>query len=316
VAIKFERSYELRVQREDATFRVIKNPLTVKFNIQRNNLLSVNSAQFDIINLNPTSRKEIRRDEWNLKYDKRVLFMAGYQDNMSICFNGMVQQAYSVREGVDFVTHIEGFDNPIAVKQTPFSKEYRKGQTYQTLMNDIVGALAINGVKRGAISNRYFIPSKNISTTLDQLAFQKDVTISGYALDIARAYFGPKAYVDNSTINYLNEDEYSRASLEVISSDTGLLGTPRQSNQTVYVDILFQPGLSCGQKITLDSIEGLEYEKTDNRPLPRNPNFNGDYRIMGITHKGVISDAIGGEAVTTLALLKFVNRPLEVKVGE
>jgi len=223
--------------------------------------------------------------------------------------------AASVREGVDFITTVEGFDNPIAIAEAPFSKAYKKGDSYLVLMNDVVGQLSSIGVQRGAISKRFYVPETNSFLTLDQIVFQKDITVQGSCMDVLRNYFGPKVFIDNATVNYLNEDEYARASLVKISSQTGLLGTPRQANKVVYVDILFQPGIRCGQLITLDSIEGAIYEQTLNKMPPKNPNFNGDYRVMGITHKGTISGSVGGEAVTTLALTKFIVKPNEVLVG-
>lgn len=310
MAIKLGRNYELRVQGQFQSFLVFNYPLTVKFNIQRNNLVSVNTGTFELINLNINSRSSIRKDEWNIKYDKSVVFYAGYGDDisaLSLCFSGKVQHAFSVRQGVDFVTTITGFDDPVAVKQTYFENKYRAGESYLKLMEDIVAQFKINGISRGAISKRIYYPATKTAILMADKKFVKDKTIQGPAMNVIGEYFGPKAYIDNGTINFLNEDEYARASLRTISSETGLLGTPRQSNQVVYVDIMFEPGISCGQLINVLS--------TENAPNLKNPNFNGLYRVMGITHKGTISGAMGGEAVTSLALVKFVVKPLEVLVG-
>jgi len=102
-----------------------------------------------------------------------------------------------------------------------------------------------------------------------------------------------------------------------INSDTGLLGTPRVQNTYVYVDVLFEPNIVVGQQITLVSTEstsskhsisgGPNSSSTQANTNLFNSNINGQYRVTSVSHKGIISEAINGQCVTTVGMLKFIG---------
>ncbi len=51
--------------------------------------------------------------------------------------------------------------------------------------------------------------------------------------------------------------------------------------------MIFEPRMFVNQLVALESTESY---------------FNGEYAVMGITHRGTISGAICGDAITTLSL--------------
>jgi hypothetical protein len=310
MAIKLQRNYELRIETDvQNQFEVIRYPMTIDFNIQRDNLMGVNQGNFQIHNLNLNSRSKIRKDDWNFFYDKQIVFKAGYGQAVSICFDGKVQQAFSERQGVDFITTIDAFDNALQNTSATFSNQYKKSDniSYQQILNDVISQLQIQGIFPGAISSRYVDPVTGVATFLNQIRIQKDYTFNGNALTILRSLLPGTVFVDMGRLNYLNVDEYASSAIKVINSNSGLLGTPRQADNKVYVNILFEPGMVCGQKITLDSTES-----PTNNQLEKNFAFNGDYFVMGIKHSGTISGTIGGTLVTSLTLVKFKVSPKEV----
>jgi len=68
-----------------------------------------------------------------------------------------------------------------------------------------------------------------------------------------------------------------------------LLGTPKKSQNRIIVEILFEPAITVGQQVELQS-----------RTLPNE--FNQSYKVLGIEHYGTISGAKGGKLKTVLSL--------------
>ena len=98
----------------------------------------------------------------------------------------------------------------------------------------------------------------------------------------------------------MNKNEYlaSAGEVFVISSQTGLLETPRKFDDRIDVKILFEPRMRVGMLVKIQSLETY---------------YNGLFSVKGVTHAGVISGAVGGQLYTTLSVwrgtegLKGVN---------
>src|SRR5574338_301365 len=114
--IKFGRNYRLSVTsaRGNVLIDFAENPFTIEFDIKRSNQQSTNVASLRIYNLSERTRNIIRKDEYT--YDGTfatrlgVQFDAGYGKTLSTCFKGSANRAWSVREGVNWITQIEAFD--------------------------------------------------------------------------------------------------------------------------------------------------------------------------------------------------------------
>ena len=87
-------------------------------------------------------------------------------------------------------------------------------------------------------------------------------------------------------------------SLTIIDSSTGLLNTPLLEETVVYLDILFEPRLVFGQGVKLKATTGPS-------------DFINTYKVVSIHHRGTISDAVCGDAVTTVGLLGGIFAQVE-----
>jgi hypothetical protein len=97
------------------------------------------------------------------------------------------------------------------------------------------------------------------------------------------------AYIDNEKANVVPQGTYVTppGGIPLITSDTGLLGTPRKLGALVEVDMIFEPRIAVNQYVELQSEETY---------------FSGQYAVLGINHHGTISGALCGDAITTLSL--------------
>ena len=94
-------------------------------------------------------------------------------------------------------------------------------------------------------------------------------------------------FIDNEKVNVLGNSEYIQTPTGAfpVNYATGLLGTPVLEQYIVRFDMIFEPRLNVGETVLLDSI-------TDN-------NYNGLYKIIGVKHRGMISESVCGDAITT-----------------
>ena len=99
---------------------------------------------------------------------------------------------------------------------------------------------------------------------------------------------GGNAFVDNNQLNVLMSNEVIDVPVPVITEDNGLLDTPNRRDANLEVKMLFEPSLIVGQLLEIKS--GVQ------------PDFNGQYKVMGFTHDCLISGAQAGKRTTNVNL--------------
>jgi hypothetical protein len=270
---KFGRNYLLRVENEDGQFLTIAPPFTIEFDVNRNILSSANLSSIRIYNLSKHNRASIRKDQYDGGVLRRVILQAGYGTNLPIIFDGDIQRAWSVREGVNFITQIESFDGGYAFLNGLVNQTFPRGTDQRTILLELLGHLP--GTQVGTVGD---YPGR---TT-------RGSAYSGNTAQIVTELSGGGFFIDNAKANCLNDSECLRGEIQVITSASGLLGTPVREETFLNFDMLFEPRLVIGQELALDSITG--------------DNFNGLYKVIAIKHKGMISESVCGDAITSVGL--------------
>lgn len=276
--MKFGRTYKMTVEGENQTHE-INFPLTMTFDIVRNTLASANTARIVVYNLKKTSRRDIYKDRWETTIYRQIKLQAGYEGEptLPVIFQGNIQQAFSYRSGPDWLTELDCFDGGHAIMNGQVNTTLAAGWNVKQALQATFSALKVGRVDIGSIGDFPVQASRGL-------------TLAGNAWDKAsRLVAGGVTYIDNEKANALQKDEFIDTSegLAVISSATGLLNAPRRQNATIEIDMIFEPRLIIGQILDVKSIETVN---------------NGSYQAIGVKHKGTISGAVGGSAVTTATL--------------
>jgi hypothetical protein len=275
---KFQRTYKLiytippTTVNKDAEVIVVEYPLTCDFDITRNTYASANNATFRIHNLAPTTRDKIFQDRYNIFRNCFVDFYAGYGDQLSLVFTGKVMQAYSERQGTDMITEIQALDafGIFDYSTHTFPKGTGTHDIIKTLTSDM------ENIKLGAVG----IPNERIAGHL---------SIDSVSFDAISKLTGGLVFVDLGKLNVLtNKQVLQDAEIYKIDSNTGLLGTPKRRDAQVEIDMIFEPKITVGQLVEVESFTAAI--------------FDGQFKVIGIKHSGTISGAIAGEARTTLNL--------------
>lgn len=285
---KFDRNFQLFIQKKDGTTLQLERPFTVEFDIHRNSLSSANVAQIRIYNLSPDTRNQIRKDQFDYGDQRLITFKAGYGKKLSLAFTGNITQAWSVREGTNMVTTIESFDGGYAYVNSITDDQFPAGTPQSSIIDSIAQNLGPQGVSLGAIGSYPGDISRGNS-------------YSGNTTDVLKRITGGGFFIDNGKVNCLNDDECLAGEIPLINASSGLLGTPILEQQYINLELLFEPNLKVGELIKLESV-------TEKR-------FNGSHKILSIKHRGVISESVSGSATTSLGLLPGTFTPVEPATG-
>ena len=215
---KFQCHYKLMVNWTDeqgnAQQRIVTDPVTIEFNVTKTTQ-SQNTTRITIYNLDGATREAIYQDKILLNDNPTIIWLsleAGYNNTLTLVSWGYIQECFSYRSGVDFVTTIDVIDPDILTEYTGVT--FKEGTTYKEAYNYLISKL----------------PSLKIGETgvLDG-AFQIPTVFEGNVFVLVNRLTGGHTFVDNGVVNNLNDNEVlSDYGCYHVDADTGLLETPKR----------------------------------------------------------------------------------------
>jgi len=251
--------------------------LAIEFEIKREYLASSQTATFRIYNLPESIRNLVWKDQYMWAQFRAIQFWAGYGTFAPLIFNGSILRAYTVRGSgeLDNFTILEcydggyqmtnGFTSTVITPGTPASRVI--AQLAQTLPQvrgqPIVGSF----------------PATNL----------RGEVLFGNTWDLIQRKSQGQAIIDNGQVKVLNMNETITGDIPLIDASTGLLGAPERTDALINFTTVFEPRVTVGQALQLKSTV--------------NALFDGNYKVMGFTHSGRISEyGPAGEARTNISL--------------
>lgn len=279
--IKFGRNYSLLIEAKGKLDSItVRPPFTIEFDITRDYLSSANHFSIRVYNLSEATRNKIRKDVISYELEdvgfRQISLQAGYGPNIPEILKGNIIQAWTVREGNNYITQIEGFDAGFAFANGTTQRQYPAGTPYQNIVDDFITDLRPFGIAPGSVAPVEGKTSRGNS-------------YNGNTCDLLREITGGAFFIDNAKAHVLGDNECLEDNVLIIDSSSGLLNTPLLEDVIVHVEILFEPKVKVGQRAQITSL-------TEKR-------FNQLYKITGVHHRGTISDAICGDATTDLSLV-------------
>jgi hypothetical protein len=261
--------------------------LTIDFDIQRGVGADLNSMTLRIYNLSRDNQAQLFQARLDLSNKntfiaRPIILQAGYNDGLSVIFRGGIREAFTFRQGNDLITQIEALDGILSTTQTYVNISYDSATTAQQIVDDLVAPLTSQtDVEAG---------QTKLSTTTAALIGdnQRGYVIAGNAYDILQEYTNKKAFIDLGELNIISDNECIRPSVRVIDADTGLLGMPRLDGLRVTIETIFEPRINVGEFIEVQSSVAKQ--------------FNGQYKVAAVQHKGMLSDTVAGDAKSIFQL--------------
>lgn len=253
----------------------VERPFTLEFDIQQATMGASREATFRVYNLSENRRASIRKDQIDYSFFRKVFLDAGYGANMPNIFTGNILQAWSVRNGVDFITQIIAQGYGYATVNGRFDLPFSKGTKLKTVIETMVKSLQPLGIATGIIGNY-------------EGELLRGNSYSGNTIDILNALTGGGFFIYNGKAYCLKDNEAFTGELTIINSDSGLIGTPVREQTFLYLDMIFEPRLQVGQWVELQSITG--------------DGVNDVWKVVSLKHRGMISETVSGSAITSVGL--------------
>ncbi len=276
--LKFQRSYKLTIELDDGGDAIIITPpFTIRFNVNRSVMSSLNTMDISIYNLAPQTRHRIFQDRFNTANYKRVILEGGYGQQLSTLFIGGMYEANSGREGVDIITRINCFGGFFDVRNTRVYKTIAAGQTQKQILTSLVQDFP-------------HISANPVIGGVGDVRMPRSVTVNGNLWNFIKTFSSPiKPFIDNEQVIIMKDSEVRSSLITVIDASTGLLQTPRRDGGYLTLTTLFEPRVNMGQQMQVSSTV--------------EPIYNGIHKVIGIQHEGIISDAQNGDLRSVFQLL-------------
>jgi phage-related tail fiber protein len=216
------------------------------------------------------------------------LLQVGYGTNLYTVFAGNISQAWSVREGNNFITQVECFDGGFAIVNGKTDRNFIAGTSQEEILTAIVGDLKPT-VVLGAIS-----PSFTQDASGKPYTIPRGSTYSSKnTYELLQEITGNALYIDNQKAFILDSQDSFISSIVQIDASTGLLVTPLREDNIATFDMLLEPSLQIGQRINLQS-------QTFDTTSSGQSNINGLSKVVSLKHRGMISGSVCGSAITTV----------------
>ena len=288
--LKLQRNYyaEFTIREKNSnnnewteTVVTVAYPTTAQLQIQLGALGGANSASIQFLNLDTATQALLWRDLYNngTKIIKISLY-AGYKDTMPLVFKGQVQTCTSYRNSgaTETITDLQCFEGGVLFQYGYINSTISEGTEFKDILNYMLQD--DEDTKLGCVSPELKPLTKN-------------TTFIGQIMDLLnRNYAGYNTFIEKGQFHILGDNDVIKGELQVITDETGLLGTPRRSNIFTEVDLIFEPQFRIGQFVSLVS----------NNEIIKQKGFNQLYKIVNIRHYGQISPRACGQLRTTVTL--------------
>jgi hypothetical protein len=280
VFMKWRRNYELSIRLPDGTNVVVKPPFSIRFSVKRDMTVNPNNARIEIYNLGVANRNKLHKDSFNTSEYWQVLLKAGYGDNLPLIFRGNCREAYSERQGADYITTIDAFDGEYAFQNGWFAESLSVGGDLNGVIQGAAGlGLDIGYMLQSIPSRRGQAIDGNLKEVMDK------AMIDGWFVDCEELNAIGKGGVIGDVIYRLDREQ--------------LLATPRKRDRILEVTTLFYPQVRIGRIMELVSTV---------------KQYDGQYQIAELSHDVTISGAESDEATTKMSLFiaKYAQAPAAV----
>lgn len=308
--VKFGRTYQMSILGKSNIPITVGFPLTLEFDVTHNIFAAANTGNFSLYNLSATNRSEISFSTYLKSQSYPVVLRAGYVSQQSVglagapsslpvIFNGFANVAYTEKVGVELVTRINAFDNgDITNNSRPSATFGLEGNAYTapigtdfvSMVKAVMARLAPSGIKAGQVAINTSVKPKPITGIPRAFSGSVWQALQDLASECGA---GTYVYIENGVCNMLGPLDVLPVtnSLGVLQSSTGLLGVPKYTDSTILCSMIFEPSLTIGAQIELNSIY--------------TPQANGLCKIVAYTHQGTISGVESGSLTSGVTLMRL-----------
>lgn len=251
---QFGRSYELIIGNDKES--IVIDGLTMSFDIDKTISKEPNPATFTLTNLSQYTRNLITDKKYN-----RILFNAGYQDDLRTLFVGYIDEVENRKEGTDITTLMTCSDGSKDYRDARVAVTVGKGATDQEIVKQALGAMPSTGKGKQEYNKERKLPRSktlvgNARDVLTQVAKNQD---ADWSIQDGELLLLPKKNALANNEGFL------------ISEETGLIGSPQKVSDGLEVRCYLNNVMRVGQLCRVESVLS---------------EYAGDFKITKLQMKG------------------------------
>lgn len=275
--------------------------LRFRFAIRRGDYQTPNTADVRVYNVSDETADRVFQCSPTAEFT-RVVIQGGYDGNYGILFDGTIKQ---IRRGRESPT-----DTFIDITAADGDRAYNYAISAVTLEASQTGAkdqiaVILEGMKKQGADIGY-LPE------ITSNPLPRGKVIFGMSRDALRQVAdntGTNWSIQDGKVNLIPKSAYIPGDIPVITSATGMIGLPTQTQNGIHVRALLNPNFKIGQVVKLDnkSIQGYRFglgilDGVNNEWTKQTAKTNADglYYVMIADH---IGDTRGNEWYSDLLCL-------------
>lgn len=269
--IMYGRRYRVLVSSAKGTGLDVSQ-LRCVFDIRKTLTPQPNFSTVTIYNMNTETENKI------INEGDTVIVEAGYEgEQYGLIFRGDVIQAIRGKEdGVDYKLILNSVDGDRFFNNGMVNISVAKGQTARSQIG-IVTSQAKVPTQQGTISNY-----------LQSAALTRGKVFFGLGKDYLRQIAQSNAatfYIEDGKANIITAQDYPPNEIVDLSPESGLIGTPMQTDFGVSFKCLLNPRLKINSLVRIDNSQ-IQAQTFQFGQMPRGLDAAGIYRIIGIRQNG------------------------------
>ncbi len=289
--------------------------LRIKFSVKRSDTMTPNVADIRVYNLEKQTALRILTEFGPASGSPnggKVLLQGGYESNFGVIFQGNIKQVIIGNESAtdSFIDIIAG-DGDRAYNFAVVNTSIAAGSNPSDQVFAAVNSMIPKGTSLGHVGE--FPPN---SLPRGKVMFGN---ARNYLRDVANST--QKTWsIQDEKVTFVPLKSYLPGERVILTSKTGLIGTPQQTTEGVNVKCLLNPTIKVGGRIDISEATVADFKinlSTPNSPanIPAPLTADGVYYVLVIEHQG---DTRGIDWYTTMICLNMdvTTNPLNsVQVG-
>lgn len=270
MARQYKRIYEMTIVDPDGNARIIRE-LRISFEITKSNISIPNIAKIDLYNPSEDTLALLQR-----KFTK-ITLNVGYEGSLRLVFTGEIRNIFQRRFGTDRVITIYSADGQKDWQNATFNKAYESSVSVNKIIQDIMASFTETGI--GVLDG--------LPNVADRLLGE---SISGSSKDLLDTYAEQYGFQwsiqDGEIVTAPIESPLSGVESVLISSTSGMIGSPTITEIGVDVMTLLNPRLAPNSPFTIESVStDVQLGNLFFRDVKRTV-AEGTYKVMESTFKG------------------------------
>lgn len=223
----------------DAAAALDLSEFRIRFSVRRGDFMNPNSADIRVYNLADSTVQKIQKEF------ERVVLQAGYPGNYGTIFDGTIKQVRRGRESqTDTYIDITAADGDSAYNFAVMNVSLAAGSTADDHLKQALQSMASRGITMGespklAVNK---LPRGKVfyGMTRDFL------TSLGKTQDVSWS-------IQDGKLTLIPNTAYLPGEAVVVTSATGMVGLPEQTQNGITVRTLLNPGIRIGKRLKIDN---------------------------------------------------------------